>query len=486
MSLKKQAARGGFWISLTTTGTSVIDFFVFAYLARILSLEDFGLVAFCMIFIEFVNIAINSGVNQNIVQRKVWDPNYASSTLVYVFSLAVLASIGLILIGSPIAYYAYSQEAAYVLMSLAPITILISLQVVFNGKLVREFKNKQMGVVRFITSLVSAIIIISLAELDYGLWSLVIGRLFSAGFELVLMSYIANFKPKLYFNKEDKKELREFCLPLLGSALLASLNKKASILFTGLVLGPAKFALLNAAKRGETMINQITMTSINSMVVPSFSRVKKEANLGDLYIKLVVITATIVIPIFMGLAAISDPFVTVLFGEKFSESAEFMTISAFGMFTSIIGWFFPTLLVSQGKTGDAFKLNIINIVTNLIIVAATIWFGIKIMLLSLVVGGFLIMPLRFKVLSKHVAINIKKLMLCLFPPYFSALAMFVIVMSSKRFLSELIPYDILLLLSLISLGFLSYLAINVIFFNRHTRSQITEIKEMFGRRGTSK
>ena len=163
-----------------------------------------------------------------------------------------------------------------------------------------------------------------------------------------------------------------------------------------------------------------------------------------------------------------------------------MTISAFGMFTSIIGWFFPTLLVSQGKTGDAFKLNIINIVTNLIIVAATIWFGIKIMLLSLVVGGFLIMPLRFKVLSKHVAINIKKLMLCLFPPYFSALAMFVIVMSSKRFLSELIPYDILLLLSLISLGFLSYLAINVIFFNRHTRSQITEIKEMFGRRGTSK
>lgn len=482
MSLKKQAAKGGLWISITRTGINVVDFIVFAYLARILSLEEFGLVAFCMIFIELANTVVNAGVNQNIVQRKTWDEKYASSTMVYVIGLAMLLAVGLVFIGAPIAYYTYSHTSAFVLMSLAPLTLLISTQVVFNGKLVREFKNKQIGIVRFIVSILSAIVIITLAESGLGLWSLVIGRLVSATVELLLMSYIANFKPKFYFNKADKKELQDFCLPLLGSALLSALNQKATTLLTGLVLGPAKFALLNAAKRGESMLTQITMTSINSMVVPSFSRVKEKANLGDLYINLVVITATAVMPIFMGLAAIADPFVTILFGDKFSESAIFMTISAFAMFTAIIGWFLPTLLVSQAKTGDAFKLNILNIVTSLIIAGSTIWFGIKVMLISIVIGGLLVMPLRFRIVTKHIAIDIKKLIINIFPPYFSAFAMFACVMGSKDFLSNLITNDITLLASLIILGAISYLVINCLFFYRHTRRQIKEIKEIFGGR----
>ncbi|AEE24257.1 oligosaccharide flippase family protein [Paraglaciecola chathamensis] len=479
MSLKKQAAKGGLWISITRTGVSVIDFLVFVYLARILSLEDFGLVAFCMLFIEFANVSINAGVNQNIVQRKTWDEQYASSTMVYVVGLAVVVASGLIFIGAPIAYYTYSHIAAYVFMSLAPITILLSLQVVFNGKLVRDFKNKQMGIVKFIASILSAVVIISLAELGYGLWSLVIGRLLLATLELLLLSYIADFKPKFYFNNEDKKELREFCLPLLGAAVLSNVNQKCVSLFTGLVLGPANFALLNAAKRGETMINQITMGSINSMVVPSFSRVKEGTNLGDLYIKLVVITATIVIPMFMGLAAIADPFVTIIFGDKFSESAVFMSISAFIMYPAIVGWFLPTLLVSQGKTSDAFKLTIISVTNSLLVAGCTIWFGISTMLICIVVANFLVLPIRFKVVMKHIEIDVKKLVVSIFPSYFCALAMFGCIMIAKSFLQPEISHQIILLVILIVIGCITYPALGFLFFNKHTIEQVTQAKGMF-------
>lgn len=479
MSLKKQAAKGGLWISITRTGISVIDFAVFVYLARILSLEDFGLVAFCMLFVEFANIAVNAGVNQNIVQRKNWDEQYASSTMIYVVGLAMVVAAGLVFIGAPIAYYTYSHLAAYVFMSLAPITILLSLQVVFNGKLVRDFKNKQMGVVKFIASILSAIVIITLAELGYGLWSLVIGRLVLASLELFFMSYIADFTPKFYFNNEYKKELREFCLPLLGSAVLSTVNQKTGSLFTGLVLGPANFALLNAAKRGETMINQITMGSINSMVVPSFSRVKEGANVGDLYIKLVALTATIVMPMFMGLAAIADPFVTIIFGDKFSQSAVFMSISAFVMYPAIIGWFLPTLLVSQGRTNDAFKLTIISVTNSLLVAGCTIWFGITTMLISIVIANFLVLPIRFKIVGQHVSINIKKLIFSVFPPYFSAFAMFVSIMLIKQFLTPVISNQVLLLVLLIIAGCISYPLFSFLFFYKHTIEEVKQMKGMF-------
>lgn len=486
MSLKKQAAKGGMWISITRTGINVIDFLVFVYLARILSLEDFGLVAFCMLFIEFANISVNAGVNQNIVQRKTWDENYASSTMVYVVGLAMFVAAGLVFIGAPIAYYTYSHTAAYVFMSLAPITVLLSLQVVFNGKLVRDFKNKQMGIVKFIASILSAIVIITLAELGYGLWSLVVGRLVLATLELIFLSYIADFKPKFYFNNENKKELREFCLPLLGASLLSTANQKSVSLFTGLVLGPANFALLNAAKRGETMINQITMGSINSMVVPSFSRVKENENMGDLYIKLVALTATIVMPMFMGLAAIADPFVIIIFGEKFSDSAIFMNISAFVMFPAIIGWFLPTLLVSQGKTGDAFKLTIVSVTNSVVVAACTIWFGITTMLICIVVANFLILPIRFKIVTKHIPIDIKKLIIAVFPPYFCAFAMFVCIMVAKFFLNPLISNQVILLMTLILIGCLSYPVLSFLLFYRSSKRQLIQIKDMFLKGGNKK
>ena len=55
MSLKKKATKGSIWTSLTRTGINVVDFMVYAYLARVLTLEEFGLAGFCFLFIEFAN-----------------------------------------------------------------------------------------------------------------------------------------------------------------------------------------------------------------------------------------------------------------------------------------------------------------------------------------------------------------------------------------------------------------------------------------------
>ena len=59
--------------------------------------------------------------------------------------------------------------------------------------------------------------------------------------------------------------------------VLSFIHRKVAVLFTGLVLGPVSFACIAAARR-EVVINQITLNSMNAMVVPSFSRVN---DVGD-------------------------------------------------------------------------------------------------------------------------------------------------------------------------------------------------------------
>ncbi|WP_218418597.1 oligosaccharide flippase family protein [Alteromonas lipotrueae] len=479
MSLKKQATKGSLWMSITRTGINVIDFIVYAYLARILTLEEFGLVGFCFLFIEFANSLVNAGVNQNLVQRKTWCDDYAASTMSFVFGMGIVVASALVLIGAPIAHYSYSEVAAYVVASLAPITLIMSMQVVVTGKLLREFKNKQMGVAKFVATVCSAIVIVILAESGYGLWSLVIGKLVNAVLQFGLLTYASKFRPRFHFDKKYSKELITFCLPLLWMTVLNFIHRKASNIFTGLVLGPASFALLAAAKKGELVINEVTMSSINSMVVPSFSRAKESANIGELYIKLVTITAAIVFPIFMGLAAIADPFVVVAFGEKFEPSAIFMTISAFTVFPSVLAWFLPNLLISKALTREAFKLTLLNVVSNFFVAATTIWFGLDIMLVGLVAMNFLMLPVRYKIVLKHINMNISHLLKSIFPPSLSALGMFGCVMLGKYYISGYLESDFLILILLISIGALSYPAIAFSFFYRTTLVQINEIREMF-------
>tara|TARA_R110000744_G_scaffold264592_1_gene378848 strand:- start:2250 stop:3710 length:1461 start_codon:yes stop_codon:yes gene_type:complete len=485
MSLKRKAASGSIWISLTRTGINVIDFAVYAYLARILSLEDFGLVGVCLLFVEFTNTIVTAGVNQNLVQRKAWSDAYASSTMIFVLGIAILLASILVFIGAPIAFYTYSNVAGYVVASLAPITILMSLQVVVSGKLQREFKNKQMGIAKFIATVTSSILIIALAEVGYGLWALVIGRLVNAILEFVFLSIVASFKPYLRFNKSDNQELVKFCLPLLWSAILNFVNRKVTNILTGIVLGPASFALLATAKKGEQVITQVTLSSINSMVVPSFSRVKEKEKLGDLYIKMVGITATLVLPIFMGLAAISEPFIKLAFGGKFSDSAVFMSISAFSMFAAVLGWYMPNLLISQAKTSEAFKLNVIVITCNFIVASLSIWFGITTMLVSVVLLNIMLIPVRFYFITKYIPINYRKLITTILPPYFCSLMMFFCISGLSAVLTPVINSEIVLLILLIFSGLIFYPLLVFTLFYRNSCQQIQDIREMITKKTNS-
>ena len=478
MSLKKKATKGSIWTSLTRSGINVVDFLVYAYLARVLTLEEFGLAGFCFLFIEFANTLVNAGVNQNLVQRDKWEDRYAASTMTFVAGMGLVVVIGILGIGAPIAYYSYSELAAWVVASLAPITLVTSLQVVVSGKLLREFKNKQMGVAKFCATLISATTIVILAEIGYGLWALIIGKLVNAVIQYLLLIYVAKFKPYFHFNRDDNKELIRFCLPLFGMTVMNFLHRKASNLFTGIVLGPASFALLAAAHKGELVINQVTMSSINTMVVPSFSRVEDKTKLGGLYVKMVSITAIIVLPIFLGLAAIADPFITVAFGEKFAPSAEFMTISAFGMIPSVVAWFLPNLLIANGKTKEAFNLTLLNIVSSVFVAGATIWFGVKIMLISVVVSAFVLLPVRLWIVDRHIRISKTDLFKAIFPSIFASLSMFTFLILIKERLATYLSNDIFLLVGLVALGGVTFVLVLFLFFGKFAVATSKELTSM--------
>ena len=81
MNLKEKALKGVFWSAIQNWGFRVISFLVFITLARLLDPEAFGLVALASVFIAFVQIFIDQGFGQALVQRQDLQPDHLRSLL---------------------------------------------------------------------------------------------------------------------------------------------------------------------------------------------------------------------------------------------------------------------------------------------------------------------------------------------------------------------------------------------------------------------
>lgn len=479
MSIKKKGAKGSLWASATRMTVSLLDFAVYAYLARVLPLDIFGFLGVGLLVVEFVNALVNAGINQNLIQRDKWESNYVNSTFSLILLTCSVFSILIALVAGPLAYFLYSPLTGWILFALAGIPILGGVEIVFKAKLQRDFRNKKLSQIYVVASLFSSCLTLVLAFIGWGVWSIIVGKYVNSLLKITLLYASSGVKIKLGIDKQHILELWQFIKPMVGAAVLTFFNDKTTNMLTAAVLGPASFAILNVAKKANRIVSDSTISPINSMMVPMFSRIGDSSAISGLYIRLVTVSTFIVIPIFMGLAAIADPFVIIAFGDKFIESADYITIMSFTMFPAILSWYLPNLLVAKGKTNVAFKLTLLTLVANILVSVSTIWFGISIMLISVVAVNFLLLPLRFKIVKEYVDIDLKRLLTSISPQYICALLMFFSVYIIKSQLGLYIINEIVLLIALVSIGGLLYPLFNLILFKKHTVKTLAEVKGIF-------
>ena len=88
-TIKKQVISGLFWKLIERSGTQGVQFFVQITLARLLSPQEFGLIALITIFITVSNVIVQNGFNTALIQKKEADQTDFSS----VFYLSTIVSI---------------------------------------------------------------------------------------------------------------------------------------------------------------------------------------------------------------------------------------------------------------------------------------------------------------------------------------------------------------------------------------------------------
>lgn len=188
MSIRKQLVTGVFYSAIAKYAGIFISLIVTAILARLLSPEEFGVVAVATVIITFFGIFTDLGISPAIIQNKELTEKDLSNIFSFTIFGGILLSV-LFFISSWIIGNYYTNETLIIICQLLSINLLFSaLNIVPNALLYKEKLFRYIAIRSLIVQLIGGFLSVIAALADAGLYALIINPIFSSIF-IFIISY---------------------------------------------------------------------------------------------------------------------------------------------------------------------------------------------------------------------------------------------------------------------------------------------------------
>lgn len=475
MSLKARSLKGAFF-NLSANGVGqLMNFVVYAIMARILGVEEFGLVAICLMVVEFCNLFVTVGVSQNLIQRDKWDNDFAS--LSFWFLMAVSAGIAVLMfaVAVPIAWYTYSELAAQLIAALAIIPIANGLRLVHKAKMERDFLNKRLAAYDTAGVFAGGIVSVVTALTGHGAWAIIYGKIVQAFVSTAMTWHGSTFRPHKVKDKTHLPEIIHFAKPLIAMSFMNFFSQRTSNIVIAAFLGAATFAYTSVARQGFSVLNNLTFQPLNRIALAGLARVE-DSKLAATFGRVVSMTALFVTPVYFGVGAIAHPFIDLVFGDKWVDSAYLLSILALQTPCNVMAYYLPNLLIARGLPGAAFKLNLINLTFNFLLPLAAVPWGLYAVISALVVANYITLVLKFWLVSRSLDMNIGQAFRETWMFTLTGLVMFAVVLYLERYHVLGLDNVFLELPALVAIGAAIYGGGLLVFFRKKTLKVVKEFK----------
>ena len=370
------AGKAFIWQLLSKISSACMQFIIAMILARLLTPEDYGMVAIVAIFIAFFAMLSDVGIAPAVVQYQ--DLSKRDIGALFVFS----AILGFLLCAL-FCLASYPISIIYGDPQLIPLCIVASISVIFtsanavpNGILLKEKRFKLIAIRQVLTSIVSGIIAIVLAMLEMGCYALVLQTVLQSLFVFVwniLGSKVSS--PNINFVSPVRKVFRYSAFQALFS-FVNYFSGNLDNMLVGWRFDAAQLGYYDKAyKLNGYPINFLSST-VSSVLQPYLVKHKDDPH--AMYQRYI----AVVKPLSLSGTCISLIFITcapeiieILFGSQWEQSAILLRMLSvalpFMMINSVAG----VVLQSAGHTDFMFYTCVINTTLTIIGILYGIWFG---------------------------------------------------------------------------------------------------------------
>ena len=450
------------WSALGEIASKVLPPLLYIITARLLTPEDFGVVATSAMVVAFASILWEAGLSKALIQNQEHDNLQKMSNIVLYTNmvLSVLLYIVLFFSADSIASFFHDERVADVLQISGLSLIIGSLMSVQTALLQKDFGFKKLFYSRFVGAIIPGIVSVILAYYGYGYWALVYGTIASMIFQALILWKISSWRPSYEYDLTVAKKMFHFSKWVLLSALLSWFFIWGDIFVLGFFFTSHEIGLYRTGNYFVGAVIGLVTAPIVPVMYSYFSKIQhdKESVKRALLLSSKVVSF-FVLPIGVGLYIMQNPLGDLIFGEKWIGIASVIGILAIQQSLSWIIGLNNEAYKALGRPDIETKILLFSMPVFLIvyIYAAGINFETFILFRLLLIGyGFLVHLYYSKVLLEtsffEYFFNIKFILI-----FTAVIFIFFMISPKYYFITEYAYIAILPILLALYLLFIYYL-----------------------------
>ena len=284
-------------------------------LVRLLTPEDFGLIAMVTVVVAFLELFADQGFETYLITVK--RINRAHYETVWTLKLLVYLLLGFSLVSSRgiIADFYGDHRLEDIVIALTIPFISGGLQNVRLAGFQRRLNYRPFFLMQVVPKVFSFILTISMAFIFRSYWALIVGVISGSLVRLVLSFYLRPWLPRLTLSKIG--DVIGYTRWLFVNNLLSFTNVKGVELVIGKILGAEPLGFFGLAKELGELPNKLVFAPMNRALLSGYAAVKQDPQeLAQMIQYSLSIMIIIALPSGIGMAMVAQQVVFALFGEQ--------------------------------------------------------------------------------------------------------------------------------------------------------------------------
>lgn len=429
-SLKQKTISGIFWRFGERITAQLITFVVSIVLARIIAPEEYGIIALTTIFINIANVFVTNGLGTSLIQKKDSD-EYDFSTIFYASIVLSIVLYCIIFFCAPLVAKIYDMETLTILIRIMglriPIAAINSIQQAYVQK---KMIYRKFFISTLFGTIISAVVGIYLAKKGYGVWALVGQYLTNTVIDTIVLCFVIDWKPKLYFSYKRFKKLFSFGWKIMISSFIGTLFGQLKGMVIGKKYTEADLAFYNKADQIPSLINNNVNLTVESVFFPTLSQLQDDPEkIKTAFRKMLRMGSYIMSACLFGLAAVAKPLILVLLTDKWIACVPFVQVFCLQYSFAILGGVNLQALKGIGKSDVILKLEFVKKPLFLIMIIITM----MISPFAIAIGGLIYDVIASLINTipnrKYLNYSLKEQLLDIIPNLLLSASMFIIVYS---------------------------------------------------------
>lgn len=440
-NLKEKVVSGFVWAYGEKFIAYAIQTAVTIILARLIEPSQYGIVSIVTIMIAFADIFASAGFGSSLVQKKdadVLDFNTA-------FSCGLIMSCflyGILFVAAPLIEKFYRMRDLGMVIRIMAVRIPIaSLNTIQRAKIQKNMEFKKFFFSTLTGTLISAFVGVGMAVAGCGIWALVGQYLTNAIIDTIVLLITGKWFPKVQISVKRAKGIMEFGWKVLMQNLIYTLTDNIQSLVIGKKFSGEELAFYDHGSKIPQAVLSNVYSTIGSVMFPALSDIEDDYEKKKRIVRQSIQLCTfLVAPIAVGMIAMSNTIILLLYTEKWLPCVPIMQIYCLRYLSRPITTISHQSALASGRSDIVLTIEIIVNVCMLttLFVASFIMHDVLMIAWGTVFASFIDMILYATSLKKLIGYTYKEQIQDTFGSYMTATIMGIIVHAEKNITCNII------------------------------------------------